>query len=62
MIRNIVFDMGNVLMRYHPLETCRAAAADEEGCTNAEQRDFWASLNGQGWTTIPSRLRSFPAA
>ena len=30
MIRNIVFDMGMVLMDYHPLEACRAAAPDEE--------------------------------
>jgi putative hydrolase of the HAD superfamily len=31
MVRNIVFDMGMVLMDYHPLETCRVAAGDEEG-------------------------------
>lgn len=30
MIRNIVFDMGMVLMDYHSLEACRAAAPDEE--------------------------------
>lgn len=29
MIRNIVFDMGMVLMNYHPLEACRAVTADE---------------------------------
>jgi putative hydrolase of the HAD superfamily len=28
-IRNIVFDMGMVLMDYHPLEACRAVAPDE---------------------------------
>lgn len=30
MIRNIVFDMGMVLMDYHPMAACRAAAPDEE--------------------------------
>ncbi len=30
MVRNIVFDMGMVLMDYHPLEACRAVAPDEE--------------------------------
>jgi len=30
MIRNIVFDMGMVLMDYHPLAACRAVAPDEE--------------------------------
>ncbi len=30
MVRNIVFDMGMVLMDYHPLETCRAAAGNED--------------------------------
>jgi len=29
MIRNIVFDMGMVLMDYHPLEACRAATGNE---------------------------------
>lgn len=29
MIRNIVFDMGMVLMNYNPLEACRAVTADE---------------------------------
>lgn len=29
MIRNIVFDMGMVLMNYRPLEACRAVTADE---------------------------------
>lgn len=49
MIRNIVFDMGNVLMRYHPLETCRAAAADEEGAQTLNSAIFghpeWAGLD-----------------
>lgn len=30
MIRNIVFDMGMVLMDFHPIAACRAAAPDEE--------------------------------
>ena len=30
MIRNIVFDMGMVLMDYHPLAASRAVAPDEE--------------------------------
>lgn len=30
MIRNIVFDMGMVLMDYHPLTACREVAPDEE--------------------------------
>lgn len=29
MVRNIVFDMGMVLMDFHPLEACRAVAPDE---------------------------------
>ena len=29
MIRNIVFDMGMVLMEFHPLKACRAVAPDE---------------------------------
>ena len=29
MIRNVVFDMGMVLMDYHPLEACRAATGNE---------------------------------
>ncbi len=31
MIRNVVFDMGMVLMDYHPLAACRAVAPDEAG-------------------------------
>ena len=31
MVRNIVFDMGMVLMDFHPLEACRAVAPDEKG-------------------------------
>ncbi len=31
MIRNVVFDMGMVLMDYHPLVACRAVAPDEAG-------------------------------
>ncbi len=31
MIRNIVFDMGMVLMDFHPLTACRAIAPDEAG-------------------------------
>jgi putative hydrolase of the HAD superfamily len=31
MVGNVVFDMGMVLMDYHPLAACRAAAPDEEG-------------------------------
>ena len=30
MIRNLVFDMGMVLMDFHPIAACRAAAPDEE--------------------------------
>ena len=30
MIRNVVFDMGMVLMDFHPLEACRAVAPDDE--------------------------------
>lgn len=29
MIRNLVFDMGMVLLDYHPLQACRAVAKDE---------------------------------
>lgn len=30
MIRNIVFDMGNVLVIYDPVRVCRVYAQDEE--------------------------------
>ncbi len=39
MIRNIVFDMGMVLMDYHPLEACRAAAGNE-----ADAQSVYAAL------------------
>ena len=40
MIRNIVFDMGMVLMNYHPLEACRAVTADEETARRVNEALF----------------------
>ena len=41
MVRNIVFDMGMVLMDFHPLEACRAVAPDEQGA-----QEIYAALFG----------------
>ena len=40
MIRNIVFDMGMVLMDYHPLAASRAAAPDEESAQKVYEALF----------------------
>ncbi len=49
MIRNIVFDMGMVLMDFHPMAACRAAAPDEEGAQQLYAAVFahpeWAGLD-----------------
>lgn len=49
MIRNIVFDMGMVLMDFHPLAACRAAAPDEDGAQKLHAAVFahpeWAGLD-----------------
>ena len=49
MIRNIVFDMGMVLMDYHPLIACRAVAPDEEAALQVNEALFlhpaWPGLD-----------------
>ncbi len=45
MVRNIVFDMGMVLMDYHPLAASRAIAPDEEGA----QKIFEALFRCPEW-------------
>lgn len=49
MIRNIVFDMGMVLMDYHPLTACREVAPDEESAQKLKAALFddpeWARLD-----------------
>ena len=48
MIRNIVFDMGMVLMDFHPLEACRLAAGNEEDA----QAIFSALFQNPEWTRL----------
>jgi putative hydrolase of the HAD superfamily len=48
MVRNIVFDMGMVLMDYHPLETCRAAAGNEDDA----QAIFAALFSHPEWVKL----------
>ncbi len=48
MIRNIVFDMGDVLMHFRPLEACRALLADE---TDAQVL-FNAYFGGPEWAEV----------
>ena len=49
MVRNIVFDMGMVLMDFHPLEACRAVAPDEKGAQEIYRALFthpeWVKLD-----------------
>lgn len=49
MIRNIVFDMGMVLMDFHPMETCLAAAPDAQGARQLYEALFahpeWVRLD-----------------
>ncbi len=49
MIRNIIFDMGMVLMDYHPLSACRAVAPDEAAAERLCSALFfdpdWAKLD-----------------
>ena len=48
MIRNLVFDMGMVLMNYHPLQACRAVAKDEA----AAQQIMTALFNHPEWVGL----------
>lgn len=49
MIRNIVFDMGMVLMDYHPMTACRDVAPDEESAQKLKAALFdnpeWGRLD-----------------
>lgn len=48
MIRNIVFDMGDVLMHFRPLEACRAQLADEADA----QALYNAYFGGPEWAEV----------
>ena len=48
MIRNIVFDMGNVLMRWDPDSFLREFFSDEEDCRAVGARLF----GGAEWTAL----------
>ena len=48
MVRNVVFDMGMVLMDFHPLETCRATVKDEAGA----QKIFAALFAHPEWVKL----------
>ena len=48
MIRNIVFDMGNVLLRYEPMPACRAQA-EREGDAQALYAAFFG---GRLWVEV----------
>ncbi len=58
MIRNVVFDMGGVLMDFHPLTACRAAAPDEAGARRLDDALFkhplWGRLDDD--TLTPEEL------
>jgi len=49
MIRNIVFDMGMVMMDYRPLDACRAVAPDEDAAQRLNAALFgrpdWARMD-----------------
>ena len=48
MIRNIVFDMGMVLLDYHPMTACRAIAPDEESA----QKLYTALYDDPEWIRL----------
>jgi hypothetical protein len=54
LIRNVVFDMGGVLMDFHPLTACRAAAPDEAGARRLDDALFkhplWGRLDDDSLT------------
>ena len=48
MIRNIVFDMGMVLLDFHPMDACRAVAPDDESA----QKLITALFNNPEWVRL----------
>ena len=48
MIRNIIFDMGHVLMWYLPQEACRALLQNEQG----QKALYDAFFGGQAWVEV----------
>ncbi len=54
MIRNLIFDMGGVLMDFHPLAACRMAAPDETDAQKLNkalfQHPMWGKLDDDSIT------------